>query len=204
MLAGHDHHYERFAPIDGIRSFVVGTGGRNLTSFKTPKPGSQVRLMHFGVLDLELRDGSYTWRFLAAPGRAVLDTGSAACALSAAPPPPHRTTIRSTSNERVPPSRSTVPGRFTRTRIVIQCLARADFGKRTSVAAEPGDHRAPRRHPGPDAEAENDRAVGGRQSQADVRFARTSRRRGSASHGTRRIFFAVAERLPAASTARTP
>ena len=29
VLAGHDHHYERFAPIDGIRSFVVGTGGRS-------------------------------------------------------------------------------------------------------------------------------------------------------------------------------
>ena len=80
VLAGHDHHYERFAPIDGIRSCVVGTGGRNLTGFnKTPQPGSQMRLMNFGVLDLELRDGSYTWRFLAAPGRAVLDTGTASC-----------------------------------------------------------------------------------------------------------------------------
>jgi hypothetical protein len=79
VLAGHDHIYERFAPIDGIRSFVVGTGGRNLTSFKTPKPGSETRLKQFGVLDLELRDGSYTWRFLAAPGRAVLDSGSAGC-----------------------------------------------------------------------------------------------------------------------------
>ena len=80
VLAGHDHHYERFAPIDGIRSWVVGTGGRNLTGFnKTPQPGSQMRLMNFGVLDLELRDGSYTWRFLAAPGGAVLDTGTDSC-----------------------------------------------------------------------------------------------------------------------------
>ncbi len=79
VLAGHDHIYERFAPIDGIRSFVVGTGGRNLTSFKTPKPGSEIRSRNFGVLDLELRDGSYTWRFLAAPGRAVLDSGTASC-----------------------------------------------------------------------------------------------------------------------------
>src|SRR5918992_4170728 len=30
VLAGHDHHYERFRPINGIRSFVVGAGGRSL------------------------------------------------------------------------------------------------------------------------------------------------------------------------------
>jgi Calcineurin-like phosphoesterase len=39
VLAGHDHHYERFAPLDpsgeveptrGVRSFVVGTGGGRL------------------------------------------------------------------------------------------------------------------------------------------------------------------------------
>jgi hypothetical protein len=29
-LAGHDHHYERFAPVRGVRQFVVGTGGRRL------------------------------------------------------------------------------------------------------------------------------------------------------------------------------
>ena len=29
VLAGHDHHYERFAPFEGIRTFVVGTGGRS-------------------------------------------------------------------------------------------------------------------------------------------------------------------------------
>ena len=79
VLAGHDHHYERFAPVNGIRSFVVGTGGRNLTAFGAAKPGSEVRLQEFGILDLELREGSYTWRFLGAPGRAVLDTGTGTC-----------------------------------------------------------------------------------------------------------------------------
>ena len=29
VLAGHDHHYERFAPFEGIRAFVVGSGGRS-------------------------------------------------------------------------------------------------------------------------------------------------------------------------------
>ena len=39
VLAGHDHHYERFAPIDGIRSFVVA-GGRALSGRR--RTGSQV------------------------------------------------------------------------------------------------------------------------------------------------------------------
>ncbi len=80
VLAGHDHDYERFGPVDGIRSFVVGTGGRNLTGFKkTPDRHSEVRLLKFGVLDLALRDGGYSWRFLAAPGGATLDSGTASC-----------------------------------------------------------------------------------------------------------------------------
>ena len=37
VLSGHDHDYERFAPLDvagrpsaaGVREFVVGTGGRS-------------------------------------------------------------------------------------------------------------------------------------------------------------------------------
>ena len=31
VLQGHDHDYERFAPLKGIRSFVVGTGGKSHT-----------------------------------------------------------------------------------------------------------------------------------------------------------------------------
>ena len=52
VLSGHDHDYERFAPMDadgnadpafGVREFVVGTGGRNLTSFGDAKPNSEAR-----------------------------------------------------------------------------------------------------------------------------------------------------------------
>ena len=45
VLAGHDHHYERFAPFEGIRSFVVGTGGRSLypTLGRVSRPASVVR-----------------------------------------------------------------------------------------------------------------------------------------------------------------
>jgi hypothetical protein len=80
VLSGHDHDYERFAPVDGIRQFVVGTGGRNLTAFrKTPDAGSQVRILKFGVLDLQLASSSYTWRFRTVPNGEVLDSGTAAC-----------------------------------------------------------------------------------------------------------------------------
>ena len=79
-LSGHDHDYERFAPIDGIRQFVVGTGGRNQTAFrKKPDSGSQMRLRQFGILDLELAPTSYTWRFRAAPTGEVLDSGTTTC-----------------------------------------------------------------------------------------------------------------------------
>ncbi len=52
VLGGHAHHYERFAPqtpsgqedqAQGIREFVVGTGGNGLNSFGTVKANSQVR-----------------------------------------------------------------------------------------------------------------------------------------------------------------
>jgi hypothetical protein len=80
VLSGHDHNYERFAPVQGIRQFVVGTGGRNLTAFrKSVDAGSQIRLQKFGILDLELAPRSYTWRFRAVPNGAVLDGGTTAC-----------------------------------------------------------------------------------------------------------------------------
>jgi hypothetical protein len=60
VLVGHDHVYQRFAPQSatgvadptGIREFVVGTGGKTLYGFMTPKPNSQVRTSTFGVLFL--------------------------------------------------------------------------------------------------------------------------------------------------------
>ena len=53
VMGGNDHHYERFAPqtpfgdldlTDGIRQFVVGTGGRFLRPMTdTPPPNSETR-----------------------------------------------------------------------------------------------------------------------------------------------------------------
>ena len=87
VLAGHDHDYERFAPrhnsgaiaADGLRSFVVGTGGKSLYPFKETIHGSRSRYAAgAGALFLTLRDGSYTWRFRTTDGT-VLDSGTASC-----------------------------------------------------------------------------------------------------------------------------
>jgi hypothetical protein len=51
VLNGNNHSYERFAPIDGIREFVVGTGGKSLFDWSSIKANSQVRNNNaFGVL----------------------------------------------------------------------------------------------------------------------------------------------------------
>ncbi|TMK42958.1 MAG: alkaline phosphatase, partial [Actinobacteria bacterium] len=51
ILNGHEHIYERFAPqtpggaadpANGIREFIVGTGGAGLYTVTTPKPNSEV------------------------------------------------------------------------------------------------------------------------------------------------------------------
>jgi acid phosphatase type 7 len=94
-LAGHDHSYERYEPIgvtpatsdqptldpNGIRSFVVGTGGKNLTRFtKPPLVGAVVRNdQTYGVLRMTLHAESYDWRFVPEPGKTFTDAGSAAC-----------------------------------------------------------------------------------------------------------------------------
>jgi len=89
VLTGHDHDYERFAPLSpegrpdpggGIRQFVVGTGGRSLYPFSTPIAGSQIRsAAAFGVLELTLREAGYHWRFLPVEGSSFTDTGSGTC-----------------------------------------------------------------------------------------------------------------------------
>jgi acid phosphatase type 7 len=87
VLNGHDHDYERFAPqtpramasANGIREFVVGTGGKSLRRFHTVKANSQVRSATFGVLELRLHPTSYDWRFVPIAGSSFTDSGSARC-----------------------------------------------------------------------------------------------------------------------------
>jgi hypothetical protein len=89
VLSGHDHLYERFGTLDGggqpseagMRSFVVGTGGGALTGVRDIKPASEYREpSRFGVLTLDLREGSYAWRFVPAPAtEGASDAGSGTC-----------------------------------------------------------------------------------------------------------------------------
>jgi hypothetical protein len=88
VLNGHTHAYERFAPqgptgnadSDGLREFIVGTGGRSRQLENTSiAPNSELRdRTHFGVLKLVLHTGSYDWAFVSETGT-TLDSGSGAC-----------------------------------------------------------------------------------------------------------------------------
>jgi chitodextrinase len=96
VLAGHDHHYERFAPqtaagvadpVFGIRGFVVGTGGRDSHRLlRTIAANSQVRdIATFGVLRLELGSDGYAWAFVPEVGRSFTDSGVGSCHDAPAP-----------------------------------------------------------------------------------------------------------------------
>ncbi len=83
MLAGHNHAYERFAKQDasgrrdrdGLRQFVVGTGGAAHYPVESSCRNRQVANDDaFGVLVLNLRPDRYTWKFRSVDGR-VVDRG---------------------------------------------------------------------------------------------------------------------------------
>jgi hypothetical protein len=80
VLGAHDHHYERFSPIDGIRSFVVGTGGASHFPVVRPIRRSEVvNWRTFGVLRLTLLPATYAWRFLPVAGERFTDAGTGRC-----------------------------------------------------------------------------------------------------------------------------
>ena len=90
VLAAHEHSYERFVPMDasgerdeanGIRLFVVGTGGGDLREYVNPPlPTTAVRQDHtWGVLKLTLDARRYEWEFLPAAGEPFTDSGSGRC-----------------------------------------------------------------------------------------------------------------------------
>jgi hypothetical protein len=88
VLAGHDHHYERFAAqtpaggLDtarGIPSMVIGTGGAELRGLRTPAVNSVARVQgHFGVLKITLGAGEYRHAFIATNG-VIWDRGGGKC-----------------------------------------------------------------------------------------------------------------------------
>jgi acid phosphatase type 7 len=106
VLSGHNHDYERFDPIgrtpqgpggaggaksfqppnldpSGIREFIVGTGGRDHKRFRAPPlNGERARNDDtYGVLELKLGRGTYSWSFVPVGGRGGVfrDSGSGRC-----------------------------------------------------------------------------------------------------------------------------
>lgn len=88
VLAGHDHDYERFTPMNakgeadpaGVTQFVAGTGGASHYKFRDPELTSKVRITgRHGVLRLQLIEQGYAWEFMAAPRDEVLDSGNSQC-----------------------------------------------------------------------------------------------------------------------------
>lgn len=88
VIQGHNHLYERFNPQDynrvakpdGIRAFVVGTGGIGFYSFSNTAANSAARNSNtYGVLKLTLRNGSYDWKFQPVSGGTFTDSGTGSC-----------------------------------------------------------------------------------------------------------------------------
>ncbi|HSA54544.1 MAG TPA: metallophosphoesterase [Gemmatimonadaceae bacterium] len=88
VLTGHEHHYERFAPmtpggvrdtVRGMTQFIVGTGGADLRGLRNPEPNSVTRIQgHYGVLKLTLGREEYRHAFLDTQGR-IWDPGGGRC-----------------------------------------------------------------------------------------------------------------------------
>jgi len=110
VLAGHEHDYERFAqanaagaraPGRGIRSWIVGTGGKSMGFFlPAPIPITDVRNNNtHGILKLTLHGpavghprGWYQWQFVndGMSASTFTDSGSGDCVGPAAPAPAAR------------------------------------------------------------------------------------------------------------------
>jgi acid phosphatase type 7 len=84
VLNGHEHNYQRYTKQDpagqpapnGIREFVVGTGGKSHYGLLDVKDANYEfgNATDFGVLRLTLAESSYSWEFVGLNG-AVLDSG---------------------------------------------------------------------------------------------------------------------------------
>ena len=88
VLAGHDHNYQRWTPLNGageldpngIRQFVVGTGGKSHYSLGNSPPEVEKSDDNtYGVLRLTLRARGYDWKFVPVADKNFTDTGSGAC-----------------------------------------------------------------------------------------------------------------------------
>ena len=87
VISGHDHLYERFArqrwdgsadAVNGIRQFVVGTGGADQNNFVRNSANSEERIMRYGAARFTLRPAQIDWEFVGLDG-SVSDRGLDTC-----------------------------------------------------------------------------------------------------------------------------
>lgn len=90
VLAGNEHRYERFAPMDGagnvdntrgITLFNVGTGGESIdrtpTAFRHVNSAAQI--LDYGVLKMTLKADGYDFQFMNAVNASSTDSGTGTC-----------------------------------------------------------------------------------------------------------------------------
>src|SRR3989441_1172468 len=87
VLQGHDHLYARYARYNragnntdpnGIRHFIVGTGGNGNYAVTETKPGQEFAVATLGIMKLTLNPTNYSWQFVNT-SNTVLDSGSDSC-----------------------------------------------------------------------------------------------------------------------------
>lgn len=86
LLSGHDHHYERFGPLDadleptsdGPTPWVVGTGGKDLRPASGQLGTRKVIDEAFGLVRFDLWRDSYRWRW-SGLGGVGSDSGTGSC-----------------------------------------------------------------------------------------------------------------------------
>lgn len=88
VMAAHDHHYERFSPLDasgapainGTPLIISGLGGAQVYPMDPAVPGSQYMLnSDHGVVQLTLTPTSFSWGFISAVDNLTYDAGTASC-----------------------------------------------------------------------------------------------------------------------------
>jgi hypothetical protein len=121
VVNGHNHNYERFnlidpseqAASDGIREFLVGTGGApgpTYTYAERPLDSNEaIRNQSglYGVLQLTLNSSSYSWEYLPAAGYTFTDSGTTGCHVTPKTPTPTNTSTRTPTKTPTPTSTKT-------------------------------------------------------------------------------------------------
>ena len=165
ILSGHAHRYELHAPMTpegvsdpatGIRQFVVGTGGEpgGSTIDKSQVPAGilqKVIVDKFGVIKLDLYDGSYSWEFRAVdgtPNGTVMDSGTDQCHGSAG------------STGTTPPTVTNVAPGNGAADVPIGSKVEATFSKAMDASTINGSTFALTKPDGPDADTNPDAVSG--------------------------------------------